>query len=110
MSPRSFVMLIAATLLVAGLGVLTWPATAADGTDCSSAAATDAGHELGAALGGRVLTGETRVEQCDDTITTRRLIGWPMLALGAVALLGTAVVRTPANRPQGTTAQGAIDD
>lgn len=103
MSPRMFASIISALAIVIGLLVLMTPTSIETrGTEVSCGNALS-GVSRDAEMfdaGRSIVSGSTSAatDTCADKLSTRGWLGWTLLALGAVALVGALTVRTTAKR------------
>jgi hypothetical protein len=107
-SPRWFAGIVGGILLLIGIIMLATPVTAERGSDSArcgtgfqgaspDAGYKDAGISIADAMYGDFTEPETTFEElCNDAIGTRRAWGWPVGGLGAIVVLGAALVRAPA--------------
>ncbi|WP_067476665.1 hypothetical protein [Nocardia amamiensis] len=117
MSPKIFAAVVGALALIAGLTGLLWPVQL-DGKDIDHKQVV-CGNALSAALEQADRADRTNaiaktmasywdktnyVGQCRDQISSRRLVWWPVAAVGAVIVVGSAAIRTGSSPRQANAA------
>jgi hypothetical protein len=108
MSPKQFIGTVSAVLLAAGLLTLLWGVNLGYNDrlhreiHCGNALVED--YELAEDADNAISylntmtsydTDEHFVDDCKSTRTFRQALGWPLAIVGAIGLLGVAVVRPP---------------
>ncbi len=106
MSIRTFIGIVGGLLIVGGVVFLSQPIKLADSVgqtvNCGNGFGDDdrAASEYSNHITQERFLGNVIVPPpCDSARTTRKMVAWPLAALGVITLLGAAVVKGP-TRPQ----------